>query len=789
MPAPPPPGQAKPYEPKPSPFTDIPVSDYVRDGVAAILLFVSFFLPWTTAFGIARGGSGGIIALVVLVTILSLASLGLPYLARLGMLGQNWQVGQVRVLRLVANGPFLVTVIAFLGYDVIRGLFRFSETSSVFSGDGIGSAAWIGLAGALLAAQPRAAELRIDPRSAPRWLGWIKPLMFVATGFAVLSGLLGLIFVLVTLNRYGYTDGAATLQSLVVVLVSSAVPVAVLGTVSAGLARRFGSWRLTVAGFGVALLVAGFFLSFDDLASVELFLTVTVYPYYSVTFWVAAAAIAFLPFGVPAAADASHGGYVWLEAARNGLRIIAVWSFGTALTQIALAATDFGIVSVGESIALAAFSVLIGVLAVVGTKALGLRYSSEDPRPSREVTIGICLGLLVLMIARMVTQSIMYDYGYPSVWTFDLAAAAATIFIALSVAVAPAIRDLYSGVPLFASVTAGPSPAAGYGPGAAGYGPGAAASDPRTPAATLFEIATTTPELRPAVAANPSTYDELLDWLGKLNDPAVDAALARRAAGQFGLPAETVTAPVASAPIAPVVPQPVVQTPAVPTPAAPTPAAQPWSDPAVQASDPQTPAARLFEIASTTPELRPAVAANPSTYRDLVDWLGKLNDPAVDAALARRAAGQFGLPDEAPNTVNATKDPVATEPASQLSSVAVSEPASAEVPPAETTTAEPRVEPTREPAVEIQSEPAAEAAAPARAATSDTQTETIEVVDPDAQAVADPSCSAAVLFRLAEHRPDLRVMVATHPNAYPGLLEWLGTLGDPAVDQALKDRR
>ncbi|WP_072804075.1 DUF7937 domain-containing protein [Rhodococcoides yunnanense] len=45
----------------------------MRDGVAGILLFVSFFLPWTTEFGIARGGSGGIIALVVLLTLLSLS--------------------------------------------------------------------------------------------------------------------------------------------------------------------------------------------------------------------------------------------------------------------------------------------------------------------------------------------------------------------------------------------------------------------------------------------------------------------------------------------------------------------------------------------------------------------------------------------------------------------------------------------------------------------------------------------------------------------------------------------
>jgi hypothetical protein len=30
------------------------------------------------------------------------------------------------------------------------------------------------------------------------------------------------------------------------------------------------------------------------------------------------------------------------------------------------------------------------------------------------------------------------------------------------------------------------------------------------------------------------------------------------------------------------------------------------------------------------------LAANPSTYPDLLHWLGQLGDPAIDSALARR---------------------------------------------------------------------------------------------------------------------------------------------------------
>jgi len=57
------------------------------------------------------------------------------------------------------------------------------------------------------------------------------------------------------------------------------------------------------------------------------------------------------------------------------------------------------------------------------------------------------------------------------------------------------------------------------------------AADPGTDLGTLADIATHHPALRATVAANPSTYEGLLDWLGQLGDPAVDAALAIRAGG------------------------------------------------------------------------------------------------------------------------------------------------------------------------------------------------------------------------------------------------------------------
>ena len=58
------------------------------------------------------------------------------------------------------------------------------------------------------------------------------------------------------------------------------------------------------------------------------------------------------------------------------------------------------------------------------------------------------------------------------------------------------------------------------------------------------------------------------------------------------------------------------------------------------ASSPTTPAAELARIAASRPDLHPALAANPATYPDLVDWLRTSPDPAVQAALTQRTTAQ-----------------------------------------------------------------------------------------------------------------------------------------------------
>jgi len=58
----------------------------------------------------------------------------------------------------------------------------------------------------------------------------------------------------------------------------------------------------------------------------------------------------------------------------------------------------------------------------------------------------------------------------------------------------------------------------------------------------------------------------------------------------------------------------------------------------------------------------------------------------------------------------------------------------------------------------------------------------------DSRVALDPGTAPEVLAGIAQRRPELRVFVATNPSTYPGLVQWLAQLRDPAVDAALAGR-
>lgn len=199
----------------------------------------------------------------------------------------------------------------------------------------------------------------------------------------------------------------------------------------------------------------------------------------------------------------------------------------------------------------------------------------------------------------------------------------------------------------------------------------AAVQDPNADPILLAKIAYENPEFGANVAVNPRCYPGLKRWIAEFGDERARETLAQYGftADAFGGPVQDQEAPEQAAQQA-AEQQPAdayaadqyaaaQQTAAVQTAAVQTAAAQPAADqpaaqqPAAQAAFEEPVATNPYgftaeqaltttdqmliaQIAQYAPELRACIARNPNTYPALIEWLGQLGDPAINAALAFR---------------------------------------------------------------------------------------------------------------------------------------------------------
>ena len=204
----------------------------------------------------------------------------------------------------------------------------------------------------------------------------------------------------------------------------------------------------------------------------------------------------------------------------------------------------------------------------------------------------------------------------------------------------------------------------------------AAVQDPNADPILLAKIAYENPEFGANVAVNPRCYPGLKRWIAEFGDERARETLAQYGftADAFGGPVQDQEAPEQAAQQA-AEQQPAdayaadqyvaaQQTAADQYNAAPSAAdqynaAQPAADqyaaqqPAAQAAfeEPVAPnpygftaeqaltttdQMQIAQIAQYAPELRACIARNPNTYPALIEWLGQLGDPAINAALAFR---------------------------------------------------------------------------------------------------------------------------------------------------------
>lgn len=480
-------------------FAGAPAGDVVRDGLAALLLLLGLTLPWD----LVRDGLSRLE--VVVVTVLAIVALAAAYLARARAFGPLLDVRRAGLVRFVLAAPYLLVVLGLVLADLLLG----GEGTA----GGVGMGAAIGLAGAVLAVAPRAAELRPEGATRTSWTAridraWPTALGFLA-GAAVLWVLAGLL--VYVLGDAAELDSAAVLLNKTVMVLLSA---AVLTLGAVGVLRRDEGWRLALVALAALpvlhtyLLGSGVAFGFDR-ESVH-WLPV------GLVWWPALAAAAAAPSARRAMRVTRTR---WADATGRLLSVTVVVAAG------ALVATVLSLVEAGDDDRALWVLFLVLVVAYLAV-AIGARTLVREgaPVPVRLVAAAVA-GLVVFgAVTTTLRHAELTMVGYVDLLlTVVLPAALAGTLLAH---VSSDARGVLGHAALPAEPVPAPAPPAVDEAEAVRL-----AQDPATPQAVLADLATRVPATRVHVARHPAAYPELLDWLAALGDPDVARAVAGRRQG------------------------------------------------------------------------------------------------------------------------------------------------------------------------------------------------------------------------------------------------------------------
>jgi hypothetical protein len=362
---------------------------------AAALLIVALVLPWNLYFGIGIPDSSIILfATLLAVTVLSLIALAL------GASGRS-----AGGLRLWLNVPYLLLVLGFVGFDALETI-RFGGTVTVPGG--VGPGAWLGVAGALLSAQPAISSVADDP-TFDRWVKAARIIGYASILGAVASFGLNLYW-RVRYALHGPGDSTEFGKQNIAVIATAVVYglVALIAVVVASrwLLRASKGSRLESVALGVSTLIAGVVVwvlpvgrDIDAFHGIAQNTSTAGVGFEGYLAWVAAAAI-FAPRALSRQRHPStNEENAWRTAARNGLLLIAVWCVGSVvmrLDDLAVAVTLNYPFSRYDTLVLAAFDLATAVLAI------WLRINLLSATLSTRLTSSLCGLVATLSVARVV---------------------------------------------------------------------------------------------------------------------------------------------------------------------------------------------------------------------------------------------------------------------------------------------------------------------------------------------------------------------------------------------------
>lgn len=368
----------------------------VRDAVAAALLVAGFMFPWNVKFGVGVPDSSALtFAALTLVTLLALSAIAVSFVRP--------NVGGSAKIRFALSAPYLLFVAAFVGYAIVQAI-QLGGTGTV--PPGVGPGAWIGAAGALLAAQAWPTESGGDH-------SWTNAARIAGIASMVLTTL-AVSFNLYWSTRYLFGGdsefSAERITAIATAVVYGVVSLVIVVTASRWTLQRDSASRLATVALGCATLAAGIVVwtldsgreidAYHGIAQIAMTTKIGFEGYLA---WVVAAAI--FASGTLNRVLAQPVDLATLrEAARKCLALIAVGCFGAALLRItgAIAALILDLRSSAyDTTALVIFDVVAAAL------ALFIRFGLRDSRVSSMLTLGLTGILLALTISRVIVGIVL----------------------------------------------------------------------------------------------------------------------------------------------------------------------------------------------------------------------------------------------------------------------------------------------------------------------------------------------------------------------------------------------
>lgn len=201
--------------------------------------------------------------------------------------------------------------------------------------------------------------------------------------------------------------------------------------------------------------------------------------------------------------------------------------------------------------------------------------------------------------------------------------------------------------------------------------------------------------------------------------------------------------------------------------------------------DPNVDPILLAKIAYENPEFGANVAVNPRCYPGLKRWIAEFGDER-----ARETLAQYGF------TADAFGGPVQDQEAPEQAAQQAAEQQPADAYAADQYAAAQQTAADQYAAVQSDAaQPAAvQSAADQYAAQQPAAQSAFE--EPVATNPYGFTAEQALtttdqmqIAQIAQYAPELRACIARNPNTYPALIEWLGQLGDPAINAALAFRQ